>query len=75
MSIITITHCRCRFICDFYPELECGGLFIWHIDHDGNETKYDCEYLKEDVERMLKHYKKHSKIHNELNRIKPIEIC
>ena len=58
-----------------YPNLECGGLFIWHIDHDGNETKYDCEYLKDDIERMLKHYKKQLKIQSELNRIKPIEIC
>ena len=29
--------------------------------HDGNETIIPCEYLKDDVERMLKHYKKQSK--------------
>lgn len=58
-----------------YPDITCGGLFIWHIDHDGNETKYDCEYLKDDVERLLKHYKKHQKIHEELERIKPVQIC
>lgn len=40
-----------------------------------NETKYDCEYLKDDVERLLKHYKKQQKIHEELERIKPIQIC
>ena len=36
--------CRCRFICAFtatVSNITCGGLFIWHIDHDGNETKYD----------------------------------
>lgn len=49
-----------------YPDITCGGLFIWHIDHDGNETKYDCEYLKDDVERLLKHYKKQIKIQSEL---------
>jgi hypothetical protein len=49
-----------------YPDITCGGLFIWHIDHDGNETKYDCEYLKDDVERLLKHYKKQVKIQSEL---------
>lgn len=58
-----------------YPDITCGGLFIWHIDHDGNETKYDCEYLKDDVERLLKHFKKHQKIHEELERIKPVQIC
>jgi hypothetical protein len=49
-----------------YPDITCGGLFIWHIDHDGKETKYDCEYLKDDVERLLKHYKKQVKIQSEL---------
>lgn len=58
-----------------YPDITCGGLFIWHIDHDGNETKYDCEYLKDDVERLLKHFKKQQKIHEELERIKPVQIC
>lgn len=57
------------------PEYNIKKLLLYHIDHDGNETIIPCEYLKDDVERMLKHYKKHSKIHNELNRIKPVEIC
>lgn len=57
------------------PEYNIKKLLLYHIDHDGNETIIPCEYLKDDVERMLKHYKKHSKIHDELNRIKPIEIC
>lgn len=50
-----------------YPNIKCGGLFIWHIDHDGNETKYDCPYLKDEVEKMLKHYKKRVKIQSELD--------
>ena len=29
-----------------------------HYDHDGNTTQYECEYLKNDVERMLAFYKK-----------------
>ncbi len=50
-------------------------LLIYHIDHDGNETIIPCDYLKDDVERMLKHYKKQSRIRDELNRIKPVQIC
>lgn len=57
------------------PEYNIKKLMLYHIDHDGNETLINCEYLKEDVERMLKHYKKQSRIHDELQRIKPIEIC
>lgn len=57
------------------PEYNIKKLLIYHVDHDGNETIIPCEYLKEDVERMLKHYKKQSKIHEELERIKPIQIC
>ena len=57
------------------PEYNIKKLLIYHIDHDGNETIIPCEYLKDDVERMLKHYKKQSKIHEELERIKPVQIC
>ena len=29
-----------------------------HIDHNDKITEYTVDYLKNDVERMLKHYKK-----------------
>lgn len=29
-----------------------------HYDHDGGVTTYECEYLKDDVERMLSYHKK-----------------
>lgn len=58
-----------------YPEFNCKKLMIVHIDDDDNETVYECPYLRDEVDKLIKHYKKHSKIHNELNRIKPIEIC
>ena len=32
------------------------------------------EYLKDDVERLLKHFKKHQKIHEDLERIKPVQM-
>lgn len=48
------------------------GLTLNHIDHAGKQTLYELEYLKDDVERMLKHYKKQIKIQEELNKDKPI---
>lgn len=55
-----------------YPELVVKGLKLVHIDHDNNQHEYDCEYLKEDVEKMLKHYKKQLKIKQELDNLKPV---
>ena len=40
------------------PNLFMKGLHIIHFDHEGNTTQYECEYLKNDVERMLAYYKK-----------------
>ena len=57
------------------PQYNVKKLLLYHIDHDGNETIIPCEYLKDDVERMFKHYKKQLKIHEELERIKPVQIC
>lgn len=48
---------------------------IVHIDDDDNETVYECQYLRDEVDKLIKHYKKQSKIHEELERIKPIQIC
>lgn len=44
------------------PEFEIKRLFLCHIDHDNNTKIYDCEYLKDNVENMLKHYVKQNKI-------------
>jgi hypothetical protein len=40
------------------PDLFLKGLYILHFDHDGNEDTYECEYLEDDVERMLAFHKK-----------------
>ena len=45
------------------PNLFLKGLYIVHFDHNGNETTHQCEYLKDEVERMLTFYKKDLK-HN-----------
>lgn len=54
------------------PAFNIKELKLIHIDHDNNITEYQCEYLKADVERMLKHYKKALKQTMTLDRDKPI---
>lgn len=56
-----------------YPELECEKIMIVQIKDDGEEIIYECEYLKDDVERMIKHFRKQQKIKNQLNKIKQIK--
>lgn len=55
------------------PSFKCKKLAIIHIDRNGNETEYNCPYLKEEVERMLLHYRKENKKKMLLDRDKPIE--
>ena len=40
------------------PEFVIKGLMLNHYDHDGKNTLYSCSYLKDDVEKMLKHFAK-----------------
>lgn len=40
------------------PEFVVKQLILVHYDHDGNETTYNLDYLKEDVERMFGFHKK-----------------
>lgn len=40
------------------PKYNIKGLILNHYDHNGNNTIYKCEYLKNHVEKMLKYYKK-----------------
>jgi hypothetical protein len=42
-------------------DLFLKGLYIIHYDHDGNVNNHECEYLKDDVERMLAYYKQEMK--------------
>ena len=46
------------------PEFVIKGLMLNHYDHDGNNTIYPCAYLKDDVEKMLKHFAKQLKLKN-----------
>lgn len=54
------------------PKFKIKKLAIVHFDHDGNEVEYPVEYLKEDVARMLLHYRKEQKLKMELDKDKPI---
>ena len=56
------------------PKYKIKKLAIVHFDHDGNENEYPCEYLKEDVAKMLMHYRKQNKVQMELTVDKPIEF-
>lgn len=54
------------------PKFKIKKLLIVHFDHDGNETEYTCDYLKDDITRMLLHYRREQKIKNELSLDKTI---
>ena len=54
------------------PKFKIKGLSIVHFDHNGAETEYQCDYLKEDVARLLLHYRREQKIKAELDNDKPI---
>lgn len=55
-----------------HPKFKCKKLAIIHIDRDGNETEYEVDYLKDEVARMLLHYRKQNKIKSQLELDKPI---
>lgn len=54
------------------PNFNIRKLSLIHIDHDGIESEIPVTYLKEDVIRMLKHYKNELRQKNILERDKPI---
>lgn len=55
------------------PNFIIKDLILNHYDHNGKNTLYHCEYLKDDVERMLKHYKKELILEKKRNKRKRIE--
>lgn len=55
------------------PDFEIKDLIINHYDHDGKNTLYHCTYLKEDVEKMLKHYTKQCKLDKQRKKYERIE--
>lgn len=55
------------------PDFIIKDLMLCHIDHEGKETIYHCEYLKHEVELMLAHYKKQLMHEDRLSKYKRIE--
>lgn len=55
------------------PNAKIGRLIIYHFDHNGKETQYECQYLKREVELMLAWYKKELKKEEQRAKLKPIE--
>ena len=55
------------------PEFVIKSLTLNHYDHDGNNTVYQCSYLKEDVEKMLQHFAKQQKLEQQKKKYERIQ--
>jgi len=56
------------------PEFKIKHLWLIHFDHNGGETEYELEYLKDDVERMCRDYKRQLVLEEKARNRKPIEF-
>lgn len=57
----------------YNPEFEIEDLVMIHFDHNDNMTVYHLPYLKDEVVRMLNHFKKESTLKANREKRKPIE--
>ena len=55
------------------PDFVIKDLILNHYDHDGNNTLYHCTYLKDEVEKMLKHFVKLNKIEKQKKKYERIQ--
>lgn len=55
------------------PNFVIKDLILNHYDHNGNNTLYHCEYLKDEVEKMLYFYKKQVILDKQKEKRKRIE--
>lgn len=55
------------------PDLNLKELILVHWDHSGKQTVYHMDYLKDEVEKMFKHYKKEVVKEKQKARYKRIE--
>ena len=56
----------------YNPEFEIEDLVLVHFDHDDNMTVYHLPYLKEEVIKMLNHFKKEQILKSNREKRKPI---
>ena len=54
------------------PEFEIEDLVLVHFDHDDNMTVYHLPYLKDEVIKMLNHFKKESTLKANREKRKPV---
>ena len=55
------------------PNFVIKDLILNHYDHEGKNTLYHCTYLKDDVEKMLKHFAKQNKLDKQKQKYARIE--
>lgn len=55
------------------PDLNLQDIIMVHFDHNGKQTVYHLDYLKDEVEKMFKHYKKEVAKEKQRTRYKRIE--
>lgn len=55
------------------PDFVIKDLILNHYDHNNKNTLYHCTYLKDEVERMLKHHVRQLKIEKQNEKYKRIE--
>lgn len=66
--------CYARMLQQRNPDLNIKQLQIIHIDHDNQEHFYTVDYLKDDVEKMISHFRRQQKIKSELDALKPVIV-
>ena len=55
------------------PNFVIKDLILNHYDHSGKNTLYHCTYLKDDVEKMLRHFVRQNKIEEQQKKYERIE--
>ena len=55
------------------PDFIIKDLIINHYDHSGKNTLYHCQYLKKEVELLLKHYKRQIILENQKKKYERIQ--
>ena len=55
------------------PDFVIKDLILNHYDHEGNNALYHCSYLKDEVEKMLKHFAKQNKLEQQKKKYERIQ--
>ena len=55
------------------PKFVIKNLILNHYDHEGNNTLYPCSYLKDEVEKMLRHFAKQNKLEQQRKKYEKIQ--